>query len=249
MNFSAMVYHYQEFLNPLIKWKILDTDSLQRLSDYQGSYVNFCKVIRKLKMKNLVCWEPLIHRKKRVVYLTREAQKEITPHAPYLIDDRIIFHDAIVSNIARSFLEKKYFYDSELSHEHIGNKKWNYAYILEPDAILFGENKKAHFKVAIEVELTQKSKDRIAEKINSYSRSEFFNSAFYIFHKRNVFDAYINSLREIQTSAPSSSYGKAVGQKIFLIFKEDLIRFPLDFSESAIFVNDKERKFHEVLDV
>lgn len=249
MNFSASVHHYQKYLNPLIKWKILDTKSLQKLSNYKGSFVSFCEMIRNLKEKGLICWEPLIHKRKRVVYLTRDAQKEILPHAPYFVDEGIIFHDAIATNIVRSFLGKKYFHRCELSHEHIGNKKWNYATILEPDAILFGENKGLTFKIAIEVELTQKSKDRITEKFNTYIKSEFFDSVIYIFNERNVFDAYINLVKEIQSTSPTPLFSKSVGQKIFLLFKEDLLKFPLEFSENPIFANNQERKFREVLDV
>lgn len=249
MNLSASVYHYQQFLNPLVKWKILDTKSLQELSDYRGSFISWCEMIRNLKQKGLICWEPLIHKRKRVIYLTRDAQKEMLPHDPYFIDDRIIFHDAIVANIVRSLLEKKYFHDCELSHEYIGKNNWNYANILEPDAILFGENKGLTFKIAIEVELTQKSKDRITEKINTYIKSEFFDSVIYIFHKRNVFDAYINLVKVIQENNPSPIFKKGISQKIFLLFKEDLLKFPLDFSENPLFVNNKERKFREVLDV
>jgi hypothetical protein len=218
------------------------------MSNYQGSYVNFCKMVRNLRKRGLVCWEPLLNRKERVVYLTINALKEILPLNPYFIDDRIIYHDAIVSNIVRSLLEKKYFHSSELSHEYFGKNKWNYANILEPDAIIFGENKGFSFKIAIEVELTQKSKDRIIEKFDTYIKSEFFNSVIYIFHKRNVFDSYINLVKEMQTNAASSIYKKGIGQKIFLLFKQDLFKFPLDFSENPLFVNNQELKFKEVID-
>lgn len=248
MNLSASVYHYQEYLKPLLKWKILDTNSLQGLTDYKGSYVSFCKMMNHLQNQNLICWQTIIHRRKRVIYLTREAQKEILPNDPYFIDDRIIFHDAIVSNIVRSLLGKKYFHNCELPHEYLGKKNWNYANILEPDAILFGQNKGLSFKIAIEVELTQKSKDRITEKINTYIKSEFFDSVIYIFDKRNIFDAYINLVKGIQENSPSSIYNKGISQKIFLLFKEDLLKFPVDFSENPLFVNNKERKFREVLD-
>jgi hypothetical protein len=248
MNLSASVYHYQEYLKPLVKWKILDTNSLQSLTKYKGSYVSFCKMMKNLQDHNLICWETIIHRRKRVIYLTREAQKAILPNDPYFIDDRIIFHDAIVSNIVRSLLGKKYFHDCELPHEYIGKNNWNYANILEPDAILFGNNKGLSFKIAIEVELTQKSKDRITEKINTYIKSEFFDSVIYIFDKRNIFDSYINLVKEIQENSPSLVFKKGIGQKIFFLFKEDLLKFPLDFSENPLFVNGKLRKFREVLD-
>jgi hypothetical protein len=71
----------------------------------------------------------------------------------------------------------------------------------------------------------------------------------YIFNERNVFDAYINLVKEIQSTAPTPLFSKSVGQKIFLLFKEDLLKFPLEFSENPIFANNQERKFREVLDV
>ena len=143
---------------------------------------------------------------------------------------------------------KRYFHNCELPHEYIGKINWNYANILEPDGILFGENKGLSFKIAIEVELSRKSKDRIIEKINTYIKSEFFDSVIFIFDKRNIFDLYIRLVKEIQENSPSSIYNKGIGQKIFLLFKEDLLKFPLDFSDNPLFVNNKERKFREVLD-
>ena len=247
MKIQACVFYYQKFLNPLLKWKILDTKSLMEMSNYQGSYISFCEMLRNLKSKDLVHWEPLLYNKKRIIYLTHAAQKELLPGSPYFIDSEIMFHDAIVSNTARSFLGKDYFYDCELPHEYYGKNNWNYADVLDPDGILYGKNKNYFFKIALEVELTRKSKERIERKIKDYIRSEFFDSVIYVFNKKNIFNAYIKYLNEIQDNAPNELYKKGINQKIFLLLKEDLFKYPLDFSHCPLYVNQQERKFSEVI--
>lgn len=246
VNLSAMVYHYQELLNPLIKWKILDTESLRVLSGYRGRYDSFCEMLRGLKAKGLIHWESFLHRQPKIVYLTKEVHEEIFPKSSYSLEGRTVFHETIVSIVARSLLQTKYFDDCEFSR-NFSTRRERHSYILEPDAVLFRKHKNCHLKIALELELTQNSKERIAEKFDSYIRSEDYHCATYVLNQRSVFDDYKNSVEKIHAAASNRHYKKAIEQKFFLLFKEDLLKFPLDFSEDPFFSINRERKFGEIL--
>ncbi len=247
MNFPALVHHYGKFLDPLFKWKVLDTKSLQRLSNYAGRYDSFCEILRNLKRKGLINWDYFVYGTIKMAYLTKEAYGEMAPGYSYHLEERTAFQGIIVSNVARSLLEKKHFYECELYPEYNFKKNWKWGLILEPNAILFGKYKKEDFNIAIEVVLGQKSKSQITQKFDAYARSEFFSWAIYVFNKRDTFDAYLKMHKETHDALKPSLYKMAIGQKILFLFKDDLIKFPLDFSESPLFSIGRERKFCEVI--
>lgn len=246
MNFSASVNHYHKILDPLFKWKVLDTKSLQRLSNYPGRYDSFCEILRNLKTKGLINWDYFVYGKNKVAYLTKEAYGELAPGYSYHLNDRMVFHGIIVSNVARSFLENNHFYDCELYPEYNFKKNWNRGFILEPNAVLFGKNKKED-NIAMEVMLDQKLKHQVIQKFDTYARSDFFSCAIFIFNERDTFDTYLKMLKETHDALKPSLYKMAIGRKILLLLKDDLIKFPLDFSEDPLFSSSRERKFCEII--
>jgi hypothetical protein len=247
MNFCASVHHYYKILDPLFKWKVLDTKSLQHLSNYPGRYDSFCEILRNLKRKGLINWDYLVYGINKVAYLTKEAYGEIVPGYLYHLDHRTVFNGIMISNVARSLVEKKHFYDCELYPDYNFKKNWKWGHILEPNAILFGKSKKGNFNIAIEVALDQKLKHQVIQKFDAYARSEFFSGAIFIFHKRDTFDTYLKMLKETHDALKPSLYKMAIDRKILFLFKEDLIKFPLDFSECLLFSSSRERKFCEVI--
>ena len=165
MNFSAQVHHYERFLDPLAKWKVLDTQSLQQLSKYPGRYDSFCEILRKLKEKGIINWQAFTPKTHRFIYLTRDAHRELLPQDHYSLEDRKIFHDALVSRAARSFLEMGVCSDCELCHEYTDRRRWNNGYFLKPPAILFMAKNDAKFKIALELEVALRSKEELKGEI------------------------------------------------------------------------------------
>ncbi len=247
MNFCALVHHYYKILDPLFKWKVLDTKSLQLLSNYPGRYDSFCEILRSLKRKGLINWDYFVYGINKVAYLTKEAYGELAPGYSYHLDDRMVFQGIVISNVARSLLERNHFYDCDLYPDYNFKKNWNRGIVLEPNAVLFGKNKKDNFNVAVEVVLGQKSNHQVIQKFDAYARSDFFSCAIFIFNERGTFYTYLKMLKETHDALKPSLYKMAIGRKILFLFKDDLIKFPLDFSEGHLFSSSRERKFCEVI--
>ena len=176
------INHYS-IINPLIKWRILGLKELMKESEYKKSYNGFCQLIVSLEKRKILSSFLTANPIKKFIYLNSNFSKSIKSNSSEQ-DTNTLIHDAITSNITKSFMTLNTFYDCELSHDYIDHQNWNYSDVLDPDATLFGKKRNYNFKIALEIELTQKSKTRIFEKFNSYVKSEYFDSVLYFFQQR-----------------------------------------------------------------
>lgn len=65
-----------------------------------------------------------------------------------------------------------------------------------PDARVLGNFQGQNFEAAIELELTQKEKIRIVQKVKHYLESKYYNHAFYFFPKSSLLENYREAQRK-----------------------------------------------------
>ena len=88
---------------------------------------------------------------------------------------------------------------------------------LEPDAFLGVMHNDKVFKVAIEIELTQKSSERVYEKFNQYKDSSYFDYVIYFFRDKSILEAYRRRLKELMMELKDdNSRAKLSGKILFL---------------------------------
>jgi hypothetical protein len=178
---------HQEILYPLSRWKILSLKELQAKSEFTGSKESFYKIIRRLEKALLIdsfidSWS-----KEKHVYLEKLGLEFLGIEKKQYFNRDQRFHDALVVKIMRDLRQfnfsKETYLDFELrelltSYDHI------------PDASLTGIKEGKEFKMAIELELNQKSKDRIIKGFNYYINSKLFNNVLFVFYKESTFKSY-----------------------------------------------------------
>ncbi len=183
---------YLDLLLPLREWKILSLDDLKKLSGYQGGEWNFYKIVQKFEESNLAGSFVDHFTKKKFLYLACEGFKALGMEKmiPVHVENR--FHDA---HLVRLLLQLRKLPSLEkfLLDEHIKKEFPFLGHI--PDALIVGKRKDV-FRLGIELELTQKSKERIRESFQFYEASPFFNNVLYFFIRPNAYKTYQEVLKE-----------------------------------------------------
>jgi len=202
-----------QLIEPLVKWKILSLTFLNETSYLtREKNSNFYKTISKLESDGLL--EGFIdpNSKEKYVYLTKMGNKTLGANQLTPVNDVNMYHDSFVSELGYLFsnfpFSKKVVIEHEIlqSNPMIGHR---------PDAYLEGHHKN-DFRMALEIELTAKSKERIRELFNYYQKTNFFNNALFIFGHKGTFDTYVRTLEEM-----TSSFEK---QKFLMMYSPNLYR-------------------------
>lgn len=186
---------YFELLMPLRKWRILSVKDLKEQSGHNGSRSSFYKIITKLENNLLIDSFINSWSNEKFIYLMPNAIKVLGDEKkllPVNRDQR--FHDAIVTKIALNFKQYDFVKDIYLDQE-IGR---NFPLIEKnPDILVEGQLEK-DFKLAVEIELTQKNKSRVQEIFRSYSKSIAVNNIIYITDKLGLYKTYLRYLNELK---------------------------------------------------
>ncbi|MBI2519315.1 MAG: hypothetical protein HYV97_02810 [Bdellovibrio sp.] len=203
--------HY-ELIEPLVKWKILSLDNLMEATWKIDKSSNFYKTIDGLEEKGLISAFHDPYSKRKYVYLTNKGYETLGAENNLPINPSTVIHDTFSSENAFHFrnfpFTKEVLVDHEILKKYpmIGHR---------PDALVFGHHKK-DFTMAIEMELTIKSKERIMQTYSAYNASSFFNNVLYIFGQPQAFETYVGVLE---------NEGKALNHSKFLfVFMKNMYR-------------------------
>jgi hypothetical protein len=193
INTHAMSPLHYSIIQPLLKWKILSLDDLQKAVRCPGTRSNLYKKIDKLEESHFIGSFIDPFTKKKFIYLRDEGMKFFGEDQMTPINKENIYHDSISSEFAYQFegypFVKKVMMEDEIikAFPLIGHR---------PDALIEGEHKKNEFRMAFEMELSIKSKKRILETFNFYNESQYFNNVLYIFGLPQIYETYVRVFRE-----------------------------------------------------
>lgn len=173
---------YEEIIDLLGEWKILDMKSLAEMISYELSYRKLMKRVRKLENVGLIK-SVLVGRKNKHIYLT-EKGIQFTPYDfTSEIKPEQLTHDLLVSRVLMTLLERPNFMAGKMFHQIEGND-------IYPDAEVVGTRNRNSYKLAIEVEITQKSQDRVKQKYVKYGKADFFDFAIFITNRERLYQTY-----------------------------------------------------------
>lgn len=180
---------YEDIINIVGQWKVVDMKSLREMCSYDVGYHNLLKKVRTLETHGLIKGV-LLGRKNKHIYLTDKGLKCTGFDYTYEICDENITHDLVVGKVLKELLENESFVDGRMFHQISGED-------LLPDAEVSGVKSQENYKLAIEVELTQKSQKRIKEKYRRYARGSVFDYGVFITNKVSLFKTYKRFLMEM----------------------------------------------------
>lgn len=178
--------NYMVILEEVGRWKVIGMRKLYDLLELKLSYSLFCRNVKKLEYEGLIRTIVGMRRRK---YLTLTYKgDEYTPYnAQFEECDVELNHDLIVSNVMLELNNYESFGACHVIHHHD-------FFEAQADGIVYFSSNGIQGSLAVEVELTQKSKSRITMKFVKYSNSKCFNFCLYIFNKESVFEAYKKQL-------------------------------------------------------
>jgi hypothetical protein len=179
--------YYQDILSQVVRWRAIPLNLLQEMSDYRGNKTSFYRVIRNLQDRQLI---------KATNFNGIAKIVTPTPELAHLTSQRFngfqeesLIHESIITMLCFEILTWEIFDFVKLPHEIIG-EAYDSGIRRLPDAILEGRNQGKTFKMALEVEITRKSKTRVQNKVEDYLKNDVFDFIFYVFNDRPTFEAY-----------------------------------------------------------
>ncbi|MBL7665284.1 MAG: replication-relaxation family protein [Bacteriovoracaceae bacterium] len=188
MNLNSLHLNY---LGPLLKWRVMDLESLRRECFRIPKYHNFYRVIRSLEKRKVLEGYRDPFSRKKFVYLSSlgEAQLSIRENSNALSRETLI-HDIKVSEIVRALLDSGLIENAELEHQIHDKRTSRNDFEITPDAVLYYEKDGKKIKVALELELTRKNNQRITEKARQYLYNSFYQNVIYIFPQKELMKKY-----------------------------------------------------------
>lgn len=220
---------YEDIINILGKWKVMDMKSLNEFCSYDLKYFNLLKKVRTLETHGLVKGV-LLGRKNKHIYLTNKGLKYTGHDFTYEICDENLTHDLVVGRVLKELIKTPHFIDGKMFHEiPVEN--------LFPDAETKGIKDNQTYKLALEIELTQKSESRVKEKFRRYGREKVFNYVLYITNKESLFRAYKRYLEEMNSETQEA---------VILMLDKKLSVTSFKYQESTCFYQGRETTFLEL---
>lgn len=235
--------YYEDILESIAKWRIVDLKRLMKVVDYPHSYQAFAQRIKRLEelgyVQSFFCQQF-----RKYIYLTRKGLIETSHHKSNAISDENIRHDIVVSNTLRELLKMSSITKGRINN---GNKFFN-KYV--PDAWIEGKNSSGdHFEMIVEVELTQKSRSRIQDKMKYFYRLPKDEFVIYIFQKPSIFETYKDVIQFIDNHPYDNPKERKLFQTVIMIIEPSIKDYNFNLLNSYTFFNKKIRKFGEIVNV
>ncbi|PIK13524.1 hypothetical protein [Halobacteriovorax sp. JY17] len=224
-----LVDGYIDILSEVGRWKIIPMRGLYELNSFGIQYATFCRKIKKLESEGLVR-SILGNNKRKFITLTNKGT-EICPYGVSFDDlEDSLNHDLIATNIVTKLIEYKNFKTGQVQCFGRGLD-------VEPDGLIFGQKNGREYSLAIEVELHQKSKSRVSDKLIKYANSVYYSYVIYILNKESTYRAYKMILE---------SMNDEVRRKVILLFDINLTPTRFNFKDAQCLFQGKNVSFEDI---
>lgn len=220
---------YQNILNNIAQWKVIGLRKLFDMELYSLTYQGFGRQVNKLEAEGLV-GSFRGKDKMKYIFLTSSGAKVTNQQEAFDLTDDTITHDLICSNVVIEFLKYENFISGNVLHESDSK-------LIAPDAVIHALKGDKEYSFAIEVELTQKSKERVRGKFVKYSNNLTYAHALYVTNKMSLIKSYMAILEQMKSE---------VRNKIVFLLDENLSTTQFDFINSKCWFKGEERKFESI---
>lgn len=225
------------YLEPLKKWRILNLKNLMGKANYELGYVGFTKMMSNLEKKNLIGSFRDPYTRKKYLYLTNEGNSYLGggSKSPAISKETLV-HDSKVVEIVLGLLALKSFYGFELEHNMKQGDGMCFGSSVLPDSLMLGEKDGKKFKLALELELSRKVKERYLGKASEYLKSDYYNFVIYFFQNKGVLNSYRKHIR--------SKFGESSDAKIIYVLNEKILSKEFKFEDSIAFLGEREGRLN-----
>lgn len=182
----------EEAIAPLLDFGVMYVSDLYKLSRSTKAKTSFYRLILRMEKDGLLISKKHTDKNKKYVYLSKDVHDTYAPDLPYVSGD-ILYHDAVLASILCKFSRLNI--SSLCIKMHQGVSLNRFASGVFPDGIVFTESNEVKKKVAIEVELTRKSKDRYLRKFDLYMKEDEIDVVIFFFDSKGVYNSYKRELK------------------------------------------------------
>lgn len=224
-----------ELLRPLVKWKVLSIKELFEDSGYAGTYKGFHKVITRLEKHKLISGFKDVWTKSKRIYLTEKGSELVSPHRwrADVYNLNALFHDSRVTLYMRFLASYLNIHSLQLDQERTGHYRYFHEMPkVRPDAEFYFKDdfEKVH-GFLLEVELTQKSSERIIEKLSYYQERLKNAKIIFLFPSENLARSYREVLMGLEKDKGKS--------QICFAYDQGLIQGNFSLERSYIWRNEE----------
>ena len=196
---------YREIIEALGRWKILECRNLHKLINTNVTYETLKRRVRILETQGVI-ESKYFNNKLKYIFLTDLGLKYTGADQTFSPKEEELTHDIICSKVVQELFKYSNVIDANMYHQIKRSG-------LNPDAELIIQ-KENEYKVALEIELTQKSQRRIKAKFEKYAGSAELDYCVFITNKQRIIDTYSRFLREMK---------EPIQEKFFFVFGENLL--------------------------
>ena len=229
---------YEDIIRTLGQWRILDLKSLLKKTHYNYSYQAFAKRVKKLEDYGHLD-SIYFQSYRKYLYLTSKGLREAGLNDAWSVNKDIIHHDIISVNVFEYFLGLKGVQSGDIYLDRAGAEK-------RPDCYInLKENKKKIEKMALEVELSQKSYERIEDKFLDYLEKDTYDLILYLFQKTTIFESYKEKLDRVDRHR-DPLISRWCRDKMILLIEPEIKHKKFNLMDSICYFEGKIEKFSAI---
>jgi len=223
-----------KILRELFHWCVMDRPSLKKAVDYDGSDISFYRFLERMEKVGLLQSTKFYKNKFKYYYLS--------PNSKYFFPDEVfpelvnseLEHDAKASVLASYFLQSGKFEGVTMEPK---GKQVGYGMEVVPDAVAL--SKESRKRIAIELEMHQKSRTRLEKKFDFYFKSQSYAQVFYFFKRQVDFDKYVNFFKEKLLEVSQGDTSLIQGRKFLFGLVMDMHKRVPNFAEAQVYCYER----------
>ena len=202
-------------LNEIGRWKIILMRDLHSVLNKKFNYAHFTRKIKRLEKWGLVK-SKFGSQKNKYVTLSAKGSKHAIFPCFFEDSEKGLLHDIISTGALIRLLDFENFVSGSVSE---GMES-----AVSPDGVIHAVRNGEEYILAVEIELSQKSKSRVSHKFIKYAQEKSFDHVLYLTHKKTLFNAYRKVLEKTK---------EHIRNKIILSLDESLGVGHCDYKNAA----------------
>jgi hypothetical protein len=246
MNKDILLWSNIEIINALDKWGVLTLRSLHQQLTSNISIHGLRRKIHRLALEEFVSISRLDIKNEMIILPTKKTLNHLkSPRTS--IDESMVYHNLFISILGIELMNRENVHYYKLPHEYQTSRIPNafnptnsLELALSPDAYLGINHNEKIFKVAIEVELTQKSSDRVYEKFIQYKESAYFDYVIYFFKSKSILNSYRRRIQELLMETKNETGNRNLNGKIIFLYSSQNHQYGSILSNSTMECATKE---------
>jgi len=245
MNKDILLWSNIEIMNALDKWGVLTLRNLQKQLSSDISLNGLRRKIHKLAEEDFVHISRLDIKNEIIIHPTKKTLNQLQSNRSS-VDETMVYHNLFIGILGIELMNRENVSYYKLPHEYQTSRVPNafgsssLETSLSPDAYLGVNHNDKVFKVAIEVELTQKSSDRVYEKFTQYKESNYFDYVIYFFKSKSILNAYRKRISEMLMNLKDDASVRALTGKIIFLYSSQRHQYGSILSNSTMECATKE---------